>query len=143
MDADCLGHQFLCPTRCKMPRMSTVYGNDDSFPDNLSLRSLPFHCRFSKCHYPLQFTSHLCWRYDLSPYHSSARSIYIVPFTFSLLAKAFIYSVFATKYPLTISSHLRRTACVLDDAESIHLVHFTCSSWQGFCYIFSVRFVSL
>ncbi len=37
------------------------------------------------CHYSLQFTPQLCRRYDLSPYHSSARSwaIYMVPFTFS------------------------------------------------------------
>ncbi len=135
--SSCVQHDARCLGCRRSMEMTTA------FPTICLSDLFPFTAVSPSATTPLQFTSHLCWRYVLSPYHSSARSIYIVPFTFSLLAKAFIYSVFATKYPLTISPHLRRTACVLDDAESIHLVHFTCSSWQGFCYIFSVRFVSL
>ncbi|PBK79220.1 hypothetical protein ARMGADRAFT_1021656 [Armillaria gallica] len=46
------------------------------------------------CHYSFRFTPwHLCC---LSPYLSSARSIYIVPFTFSWLS--YIYSVLATTF---------------------------------------------
>ncbi|KAK0432689.1 hypothetical protein EV421DRAFT_1847699 [Armillaria borealis] len=93
MDVACLDilRQLLCPTL----RTSTVCGNDGSFLTNPSLRPLPFQCRLSiTVSLPPPVRSTLCRRYDLSSYYSSARSIHLVPFTFSSCQGFHIYFLF-------------------------------------------------
>ncbi|PBK79210.1 hypothetical protein ARMGADRAFT_175587 [Armillaria gallica] len=87
MDVDCLGifRPLLCPTS----RMSTVCGNDGSSPDNLSLRPLLFHRRFSKCTTPLQFTPPYIG--GITFLHTSPIHVPYISYFSPLLAKYFIY----------------------------------------------------
>lgn len=131
MDVACLGifRQLLCPT----PRMSTVYRNDGNFPTNPSLRPLHFHRRLSNA-VPLPLPIHSTFMSAVWSF-SSARSIHIVPFTFSSYQGFHIYllSLLLPSYNFSPFTSLCVWWRIIRSFSTFHLFRLPRLSLHIFC----------